>query len=67
MGHPSAVQDATSPAWVKSRQFTGRIVTVTNDKIFEEPVYNYTRDFPYVWEEISIPISYRDSRDSLAR
>ncbi len=26
-------------------------------------MYNYTRDFPYVWEEISIPISYTDSRD----
>ena len=26
----------------KSRQFTGRIVTVTNDKVFDEPVYNYT-------------------------
>lgn len=62
MGQPPSVEDATSPAWVKSRQFTGRIVTVTNDKIFEEPVYNYTRDFPYLWEEISIPISYTDNR-----
>ena len=33
--------------WVHSRQFTGRIVTVSNEKIFDEPVYNYTRDFPY--------------------
>ena len=34
--------------WVSSRQFTGRIVTVTNYKIFYEPVFNYTRDFPYL-------------------
>ena len=40
----------------------GRIVTVTNAKIFDEPVYNYTRDFPYLWEEIHIPISYKDDR-----
>ena len=32
--------------WVRSRQFTGRIVTVTNDKVFDEPVYNYTHEFP---------------------
>lgn len=63
MGQPASIQDVTSPTWVKSRQFTGRIVTVTNDKVFEEPVYNYTRDFPYLWEEISIPISYTADRE----
>jgi small-conductance mechanosensitive channel len=63
MGQPPSIENTTPPVWVKSRQFTGRIVTVTNDKIFEEPVYNYTRDFPYLWEEISIPISYTADRD----
>ena len=53
----------TPAIWVKSRQYTGRIVTVTNDNIFDEPVYNYTRDFPYLWEEITIPITYTDKRD----
>ena len=33
--------------WVQSRQHTGRIVTVANSKIFDEPVYNYTRNFPF--------------------
>lgn len=46
--------------WVQSRQYSGRIVTVTNAKIFDEPVYNYTRDFPFLWEEMQIPISYTD-------
>jgi len=54
--------DAGPSVWVKSRQFTGRIVTVSNAKIFDEPVYNYTRDFPYIWEEISVPIRYGDDR-----
>ena len=63
MGQPPSVQTADPAIWVKSRQYTGRIVTVTNDKIFDEPVYNYTRDFPYLWEEISIPITYTDNRD----
>jgi small-conductance mechanosensitive channel len=48
--------------WVKSRQFTGRIVTVTNDKVFSEPVFNYTDQFPYVWEEISLQIHFTDDR-----
>ena len=55
--------DAGPSVWVKSRQFTGRIVTVSNAKIFDEPVYNYTRDFPYIWEEISVPIRYGDNRE----
>jgi small-conductance mechanosensitive channel len=63
MGQPLSIGGTTSSSWVKSRQFTGRIVTVTNDRIFEEPVYNYTRDFPFLWEEISIPISYQADRD----
>ncbi len=48
--------------WVQSRQYTGRIVTVSNATIFDTPVYNYTRDFPYIWEEMSLPISYKDDR-----
>jgi small-conductance mechanosensitive channel len=46
--------------WVHSRQYSGRIVTISNDQIFEEPVYNYSRDFKYIWEEMHIPISYKD-------
>lgn len=58
MGQPPAVQDADPAMWVRARQYTGRVVTLTNDKIFDSPVYNYTRDFPFIWEEISIPITY---------
>jgi len=62
MGQPPAVQSADPAVWVKSRQFTGRIVTVANNKIFDEPVFNYTRDFPFIWEEIAIPITYETDR-----
>lgn len=62
MGEPPSVQGSDPGMWVQSRQYSGRIVTVTNAKIFDEPVYNYTRDFPYIWEEIHIPISYKDDR-----
>jgi len=59
--------DAGPSVWVKSRQFTGRIVTVSNAKIFDEPVYNYTRDFPFIWEEISVTIRYEDDRALVER
>ena len=58
MGQPPSAQGEDPGMWVQARQYSGRIVTVTNAKIFDEPVYNYTRDFPYIWEEIRIPIPY---------
>ena len=62
MGQPPPVSGAEPAMWVHSRQFTGRIVTVSNDKIFDEPIYNYTYHFPYVWEEIRLPVKYGDDR-----
>ncbi|MEO8312437.1 MAG: mechanosensitive ion channel domain-containing protein [Caldimonas sp.] len=67
MGQPPSVQNADPAVWVQSRQFTGRIVTVANSKIFDEPVYNYTREFPFIWEEMRLPIAYRDDRDQAER
>lgn len=62
MGEPPGEQGDAPSMWVQSRQYTGRIVTVTNDKIFDTPVYNYSREFPFIWEEMRIPISYKDQR-----
>jgi len=62
MGQPPSVSSADPAVWVHSRQYTGRLVTVTNGAIFSEPVYNYTRDFPYLWEEIVLPIAYDADR-----
>ncbi len=62
MGEPPSVQNTDPGMWVQSRQYSGRIVTVSNSQIFEEPIYNYTRNFPYLWEEMHLPISYKDNR-----
>jgi small-conductance mechanosensitive channel len=67
MGQPPAVQGADPAMWVQSRQYTGRVVTVSNAKIFDEPVYNYTHEFPYLWEEMSLPIHYTADRDRAER
>jgi small-conductance mechanosensitive channel len=62
MGQPPPVQSDQPAMWVHSRQYTGRIVTVSNAKIFDQPVYNYSHHFPYIWEEISLPVTYRADR-----
>jgi small-conductance mechanosensitive channel len=62
MGQPPGEKEDNPAVWVESRQYTGRVVTVTNDKIFDEPVYNYSREFPYLWEEMHVGISYTGDR-----
>lgn len=47
-------------AWVHGRQYTGRIVTVSNKTTFTEPVFNYSAVFDYIWEELTVPVPYRD-------
>ncbi|MET3808344.1 small-conductance mechanosensitive channel [Nakamurella sp. UYEF19] len=67
MGQPPAVSSSDPAVWVHSRQYTGRLVTVTNGVIFSDPVYNYTREFPYLWEEMVLPISYTADRGEAER
>ena len=60
MGQPAT--NANPEMWVRSLQYTGRVVAVSNAQVFDNPIYNYSRDFPYLWDEISVPIPYRDDR-----
>lgn len=48
-------------AWVNSDLYNGRIVRVTNSFIFKDPVYNYSGEFPFLWDEIILPIRYGSS------
>jgi small-conductance mechanosensitive channel len=43
--------------WVAGDQATGRLVTVPNGLAVSGVVSNYTKDFPYLWDEIRFPIS----------
>jgi small-conductance mechanosensitive channel len=62
MGEPPGAHSGDPTVWVNARQYTGRVVSVTNDKIFDTPVFNYTREFPYLWEEMHFPIAYDGDR-----
>lgn len=45
-------------AWVDADQSTGRLVHVPNGKVFSEQVTNYTEGFPYIWDEISVMVTF---------
>jgi hypothetical protein len=44
--------------WVKADQYTGRVVSIANRVVFSDPVFNYTQHWHYLWDEITIPITY---------
>ncbi|MCA9829089.1 MAG: mechanosensitive ion channel [Dehalococcoidia bacterium] len=44
--------------WVNSDLYNGRVVRVANSFVFKEPVFNYSGDFPFLWDEIWLPIRY---------
>ncbi|WP_243471064.1 mechanosensitive ion channel family protein [Winogradskyella sp. MH6] len=44
--------------WVSSDNYSGRIVKLSNAFVFKGPVYNYSQDFPFVWDEFNLPIRY---------
>ncbi|MCF8306135.1 MAG: mechanosensitive ion channel family protein [Ignavibacteriales bacterium] len=44
--------------WVDGDLYNGRIVLVANSFVFKEPVYNYSGEFPFLWDEIKIPVQY---------
>lgn len=44
--------------WISSDNYSGRIVKLSNAFVFKGPVYNYSQDFPFVWDEFNLPIRY---------
>jgi len=49
--------------WVNSDNYSGRIVKVSNAFVFRGPVFNYSTDFPFLWDEINLPIQYGSDVD----
>jgi len=44
--------------WITADQMTGRLVQFSNSNVFGNPVFNYTRNFSYIWDEVRLPITY---------
>lgn len=49
--------------WVSSDNYSGRIVKLSNSFVFKGPIYNYSQDFPFVWDEFDIPVRYGSDMD----
>lgn len=43
-------------SWVKADLYNGRLIRLSNSLLFKENILNYTTDFPFLWDEIVIPV-----------
>ncbi len=48
--------------WVDGDLYNGRVVRVANSFVFKEPVYNYSGDFPFLWDELTVPVRHGSDR-----
>lgn len=44
--------------WVSGDQNTGRLTIIPNGGVLTGALQNYTRDFDFIWDEITLPITY---------
>ncbi|HET6581539.1 MAG TPA: mechanosensitive ion channel domain-containing protein [Methanoregula sp.] len=44
--------------WIAGDQPSGRLLIIPNGLVLNHAFYNYTRDHSFVWDEISIPLTY---------
>ena len=44
--------------WVHADQSTGRVIHMPNGDVFREPLANYTSKFEYVWDELSVHVTF---------
>ena len=42
--------------WVNGDLYTGRIVRISNSVVFTQPLFNYSKDLPFLWDEIVITV-----------
>jgi small-conductance mechanosensitive channel len=49
--------------WVDGDLYNGSVVRVANSFVFKEPVFNYSGDFPFLWDELKVPVRYGSDRD----
>lgn len=44
--------------WVDADQSTGRMIHIPNRKVFSDPLANYSKGFQFIWNEISVLITF---------
>ena len=44
--------------WIGADQSTGRMLIIPNSMIIRHAIYNYTKGFPFVWDEFSVIVTF---------
>ncbi len=44
--------------WVDADQSTGRVLHIPNRKVFTDNIANYTKGFPFLWDEIPVILTF---------
>lgn len=47
--------------------FTGRHVTIPNSHVLKGNVFNYTKDTPFVWEQVAVSVTYESNHQLAER
>ncbi|MBL7084992.1 MAG: mechanosensitive ion channel family protein [Candidatus Omnitrophica bacterium] len=47
--------------WVDADQSTGRVVHIPNSSVFKERVFNYTKGFKCIWNEVKITVTFESN------
>jgi small-conductance mechanosensitive channel len=57
--------------WVRGDLYNGRMVRIPNNLVLKGPVFNYSQEFRFVWDEIKVPLTahsdHRFAREMLLR
>lgn len=48
--------------WLEGDSYTGRIVHVNNSNVVQEFIFNYSDQFPFIWDAVWIPLDYSSDR-----
>ena len=44
--------------WMPGDQATGRLSTIPNSYVLSSTVNNYNKDHPFIWDEVTLPVTY---------
>jgi small-conductance mechanosensitive channel len=53
--------------WIDADQPTGRIMHIPNQKIFSEPLANYSRGTRYIWHELPVLLTFESDWETAKR
>ncbi len=42
--------------WVDGDLYNGRLISLANSYVFKEKIHNYSAEFPFLWDEITVPV-----------